>query len=180
MNVNCPNCEKQLKLGAKAEASISQMPPGKVVKVKCAQCDEAFGIGSDKKVVNLSVNKPKEPVLQNPTQATGRKTGSKIKPPEPPDLAWLVDGVFEDHEVVEEVPLALVMMNDSPEDHQAEENKETREIFHIQHYSNDGACPGICSRQHQERQVLNRIDQAAEKCAGVTPVARFSSRVKCG
>lgn len=115
MNVNCPNCEKQLKLGAKAEASISQMPPGKIVKVKCAQCDEAFGIGSDKKVVNLSANIPKESVSQSPTQANGRETGARVKPPEPPDLAWLIDGVFEDHEVVEEVPLALVMMNDTPE-----------------------------------------------------------------
>lgn len=119
MNVDCPNCGKQLKIGGKAEASISQMPPGKVIKVKCAQCNNPFGINSDKEAVDLATGQPKvatkEEGLGKAIMATGKKTGTTIKPPEPPDLSWLVDGIFDDHEVVEEVPLALVLMPDTPE-----------------------------------------------------------------
>ncbi len=53
MGVHCPSCGKQLKIGTKAELSISQMPAGKIVKVKCSQCASSFGINSQKEVVIL-------------------------------------------------------------------------------------------------------------------------------
>lgn len=37
----------------------------------------------------------------------------QVKPPAPPDVSWLQDGVFEDQEVVEEIPLALILMPES-------------------------------------------------------------------
>lgn len=114
MKVNCPLCDKQLRLGEKAQASISQMAPGKVVKLKCAGCGNGIGIGADGKVIGLAdksgEKQAAEVKLGKAVSATGAKTGKAVKPPEPPNLDWLADGVFEDHEVVEEIPLALVLM----------------------------------------------------------------------
>lgn len=120
MNVNCPHCEKQLKIGGKIETTLTQMAPGKVIKVKCAQCAKGFGINSDLQAVTLSGNnnngEPKKETRSDSSQiikADGKKTGRVVNPPAPPDIAWLDEGVFEDDEVVEEVPLALVLMHDS-------------------------------------------------------------------
>ena len=56
MNVNCPYCDKQLKIGGKIEATLKQLAPGKLIKVKCAQCAEGFGINSDIEVSGLNGN----------------------------------------------------------------------------------------------------------------------------
>jgi len=116
MNVDCPKCGKQLKLGEKAEASILSMPAGKLVKVKCVQCSNVFGINSSGEAVGLSASgapaesKDGGSVPEKALKGDGKSTGISVKPPEPPDLSWLVDGIYNDHEVVEEVPLALVLM----------------------------------------------------------------------
>jgi len=36
-----------------------------------------------------------------------------IKPPDPPDISWLESGDFDEDQVIEDVPLALVLMEDS-------------------------------------------------------------------
>lgn len=119
MNVDCPKCGKQLKLGEKAEASILSMPAGKLVKVKCVQCSNVFGINSAGESVNLNVSassaesKGESSTADKALKGDGKSTGVVVKPPEAPDLSWLADGVYNDHEVVEEVPLALVLMEDS-------------------------------------------------------------------
>jgi hypothetical protein len=38
----------------------------------------------------------------------------RIKPPSPPDTEWLKDGSFEEKEVIEDIPRALVLMPDMP------------------------------------------------------------------
>lgn len=119
MNVDCPKCGKQLKLGEKAESSIASMPPGKIVKIKCVQCSNTFGINSSGEAVDLNSSaaaaesKEGGDTKAKALKGDGKKTGVLVKPPEPPDLSWLADGVYNDHEVVEEVPLALVLMADS-------------------------------------------------------------------
>ncbi len=117
MSFNCPNCGKQLKIGEKAESGLLQMPAGKVIKVKCTQCGEPFGINSQKDVVVLgeSGGGQGKKSLSKIIKADGKKTGVVVRPPAPPDLGWLIDGVYEGHDVVEEVPLALVLMADSPD-----------------------------------------------------------------
>lgn len=115
MNVDCPKCQKQLKLGEKAESSIAAMPAGKLVKVKCVQCSNIFGINSSGEAVNLNTPAAVEDSTKEDAalRGDGKSTGVSVKPPEPPDLSWLVDGIYNDHEVVEEIPLALVLMNES-------------------------------------------------------------------
>jgi hypothetical protein len=98
MNVSCPHCGKQLKLGEKIENSLAALAPGQQLRIRCIQCEKPFGIDA----------------------ATGKKTdpagraAAKVKPPDPPDISWLKEGVFEEEEAVEEVPRALVLMGDMP------------------------------------------------------------------
>lgn len=102
MNVNCPHCGKQLKLSAKFQENLRKLEPGQKARVKCSQCSNPFPI--DSRAVTAS----------SASAAAGEKTGKKargmVKPPDPPDVSWLKDGVFEDQEVVEEIPQALVLV----------------------------------------------------------------------
>ncbi|MCF8056808.1 MAG: hypothetical protein K9K37_09225 [Desulfocapsa sp.] len=41
--------------------------------------------------------------------------GSKVKPPAPPDLTWLKDGIFDEKEIVEDVPQTLIIMKSGVE-----------------------------------------------------------------
>ncbi|PID76839.1 MAG: hypothetical protein CSB24_04480 [Deltaproteobacteria bacterium] len=135
MSIDCPGCGKSLQIGKKAESSIVNMPAGKLVKVKCTGCGRPFGINSKKEAVDFAAIEaarkqseqaaPKTPAPPAPKAekknvqhkaltADGKPTGSSINPPEPPDIAWLVSGQHEDQEVVEDVPLSLVLMPDTP------------------------------------------------------------------
>ena len=50
-------------------------------------------------------------------ERSGRRrgpAGGRVRPPAPPDTEWLKDGSFEEKEVVEDIPRALVLMPDMP------------------------------------------------------------------
>jgi hypothetical protein len=102
MIVNCPHCDKQLKLSDKVRESILGLEPGRKIKVKCVQCSQPFGLNAE----NIKVSQPVKGA------AKGEKKG--VKPPAPPAVDWLRDGTFEDQEVVEDIPRAMVLMPDIP------------------------------------------------------------------
>ncbi len=108
MNVNCPQCGKQLRLGDKIKNSIQQLEPGKKIKVKCVSCAVAFGIDA-RSVGILSSKNDVRP------QAAGKSgQGGRVRPPGPPDVEWLKEGVFDEKDVVEDIPRALVLIPDIP------------------------------------------------------------------
>lgn len=107
MIVNCPNCGKQLKLSAKIQENIRNLGSGKKIKIKCAQCLTPFGLDADKLIAGSASGSDKK---QKPVSSTAQT----VKPPEYPDISWLEDGVFKDKEDVEDIPLALVLMPDTP------------------------------------------------------------------
>lgn len=107
MIVNCPNCEKQLKLSAKIQGNIRNLGPGKKIKIKCSQCQTPFGLDTDKLIAG-SANRPDK------KQESVSSTVQTVNPPECPDISWLEDGVFKEKEDVEDIPLALVLMPDTP------------------------------------------------------------------
>ncbi len=98
MNVSCPHCGKQLKLGEKIENSLAALAPGQQLRIRCIQCKQPFGI-------DAATGKKKAPA---------DKPAVQVNPPAPPDISWLKEGVFEEEEAVEEVPRALVLMPDMP------------------------------------------------------------------
>lgn len=102
MNVSCPHCGKQLKLSDKFEASLKSLKPDQKARVKCIQCAEPFQI--DSRI--FGQGSPSQALRKGAPQPSG----TVVKPPQPPDVSWLQEGVFEDQEVVEDIPLALILM----------------------------------------------------------------------
>lgn len=102
MKVQCPHCEKQLKLGQKILESLKKLEPGRRIKLKCVHCAVPFGL--DRSIL------PDERIV-----ASSHKVSGGVRPPGPPDLSWLKSGDFDDREVVDDIPRALVLMSDIPE-----------------------------------------------------------------
>lgn len=105
MIVNCPHCGKQLKLGEKIRENVLSLEPGRRIKIKCAHCSVPFG---------LDMSMDKSSGGQERGSLPSATSGSRLKPPAPPDTDWLKDGTFEEKEVVEDIPKALVLMPDIP------------------------------------------------------------------
>jgi len=108
MIVNCPHCRKQLRMSTKIQENIRNLDPGKKIKIKCVHCSNSFGLDASQLDSGSTVQ---------PGGGTrkGSSVDAGVQPPPPPDLAWLKDGFFEDKEVVEDVPLSLILMPDTPE-----------------------------------------------------------------
>ncbi len=106
MIVDCPHCRKQLKLGEKIRESVQSLEPGRRIKIKCAHCGVPFG---------LDMSMDRTPAATAAHGAAGRTSPTgRIKPPAPPDTDWLKDGSFEEKDVVEDIPKAMVLMPDLP------------------------------------------------------------------
>lgn len=110
MQVNCPHCEKQLKLSGKIRENIERLPLGQKIKVKCVYCAKPFGLDA------LSLGVTAAPKESRREKSQGQKVSGEngVRPPAPPDVNWLAEGLFEDHEIVEDIPRALVLMPDIP------------------------------------------------------------------
>ncbi len=96
MNATCRSCNKTLRLSKKIIDGLNKLEPGMSIKLKCPECGEAI-------ILDSTI---KEKGAISPT--------STVQPPGPPDITWLIDGVFDDEEIVEDVPMALVLMPDIP------------------------------------------------------------------
>jgi hypothetical protein len=54
-------------------------------------------------------------VIRPERDGVGQSSGrGRIKPPAPPDTDWLKDGSFEEKDVVEDIPKAIILMPDLP------------------------------------------------------------------
>ena len=107
MIVNCPHCDKQLKLSDKIKESVGQLGPGRKIKVKCVHCNVPFGLDASCIKLANPVRNGDRPVPAKSSKKSG------VRPPAPPGTDWLREGVFEEKEVVEDIPRALVLMPDS-------------------------------------------------------------------
>lgn len=106
MIVHCPHCGKQLKLGEKIRESVRLLEPGRRIKIKCVHCAIPFGL-------DMSMDRSSSSSQER--DAAGRPVeGGKIRPPAPPDTDWLKDGSFEEKDVVEDIPKAIVLMPNLP------------------------------------------------------------------
>ncbi len=106
MIVHCPHCGKQLKLGEKIREKVRLLEPGRRVKIKCAHCAVPF---------SLDMSMDRTSFIPPERDSVGRSSGrGRIKPPAPPDTDWLKDGSFEEKDVVEDIPKAIILMPDLP------------------------------------------------------------------
>ena len=91
MKITCSACGKSHQSNAKLEASLKKLQPGQKLRLKCSQCGESIPLGRDS-------------LRQGPSSA------SQVNPPPPPDTSWLEEGIFDDEEVVSDIPQAIVLM----------------------------------------------------------------------
>ena len=91
MNITCSACGTSHKSNDKLKASLEKLQPGQKLRLKCSQCGEAIPLSRD--------DLPKG-------------GGAKIIPPGPPDTSWLEEGLFDDHEVISDIPQALIVMQE--------------------------------------------------------------------
>lgn len=123
MNTSCNSCGKQLKLSAKMLESIAGLGPGKAIRVKCPGCSQPISL--DSSIVTAARGETAKPdesksapeKTQPKRRTTGEKPapapGSSVRPPGPPDISWLEEGIFDEEQVIEDVPLAMILMEDS-------------------------------------------------------------------
>lgn len=91
MNIICSACGASHKSNAKIESSLEQLRPGQKIRLKCSKCGEPIALGRE--------------ALYDESAGSGN-----LHPPEPPDTSWLKEGLFDDEEVVSDIPQALVLM----------------------------------------------------------------------
>ena len=95
MNIKCSNCSTTLKISEKIQKGLQQLGPGRVLRLTCPECQESIALDAG----HLTTAQKQKTVV----------VGSHIKPPMPPDVSWLKDGVFEEEEVVEDIPQTLIL-----------------------------------------------------------------------
>jgi len=97
MTALCPNCRQTLQFTEVQQKKILQalkkLPPGTPLTIKCPHCKEGVTLDGAAK----------------PATST-----TSAQPPVPPNLDWLQSGRFATEEKVEDVPMALVLYQDSP------------------------------------------------------------------
>ncbi len=110
MTIICPHCTKKLKLNDKIKSSVQNLPPGESLRLKCPQCKNTIYV--DEASLSNAVEK-QTPALNR--QQSGVNQNAQIQPPTPPDITWLKEGVFEEEEVVEDIPQALILIQPGDE-----------------------------------------------------------------
>lgn len=120
MTITCPHCTKKLKINDKIRASVWQLPPTQSVRLKCPQCENTIFINADSLTAAAE-----HPVPSSKKQRTETKSKSAVKPPAPPDITWLKEGVFEEEEVIEDIPQALILIQPGKERDQVAEALES-------------------------------------------------------
>ncbi len=105
----CPHCQKTLNLTdaqkAKIHSALDKLPPGNLLKLGCPHCQKPFELKPDGTLPGQQVKKMGP---GGPKGATA--TMVKVTPPPPPDLGWLSSGRMQEKEVIEDIPMALVLM----------------------------------------------------------------------
>ena len=108
----CPHCQETLNLSDtqknKIQLALDKLPPGNLLKLGCPHCQKPFELQQDGSLPGR--------VGQKPIPAGGPQGSRKvnIKPPPPPDLDWLTSGQMQEKEVIQDIPMALIMMNRGP------------------------------------------------------------------
>jgi len=112
----CPYCQEPLNLSgaqkSKVQTALDKLPPGNLLKLGCPNCQKPFELKPDGTV----------PGQQPPKAAAAPKRGPILKgarnvevtPPPPPDLGWLASGQMQEKEVIEDSPMALILINKGP------------------------------------------------------------------
>ncbi len=106
MIVSCPSCGKQLKLPKRIVENITELASGKTLSIKCPQCSGAISLHAG---MVSSARTAGKAGRGGPGEA---KPAGFVTPPPPPDITWLLEGRYEGKETIEDVPMALILMQE--------------------------------------------------------------------
>ncbi len=120
MTLTCPHCTKKLKLNQKIISSVSNLPVGESLRLKCPQCENTIFVDKNTLQGVAESNTPDQT-----EQKTGTKHKASIQPPSPPDITWLKEGIFTEEEAVEDIPQALILIRPGKERDQVAEAIES-------------------------------------------------------
>jgi hypothetical protein len=100
----CPHCAREFNFNeaqmAKIEAALATLKGG-TLKLKCPRCYEAVELSSDGTLADWR---------QPDASATKGLPGSP-QPPPPPNIDWLIQGVFQDDEKIKDIAKALILID---------------------------------------------------------------------
>jgi uncharacterized protein YbaR (Trm112 family) len=104
----CPYCKEPLNLTesqwTKIQTALNKLTPGTLLKLGCPHCQKPFDLKPDGTLAGQQFS----PVIPGGPMGA-RKV--KISPPPPPDIGWLSSGQMQEKEIIEDTPMALILMN---------------------------------------------------------------------
>jgi hypothetical protein len=115
----CPHCQEPLNLSdaqkSKVQTALDKLPPGNLLKLGCPNCQKTFELNPDGLIPGQ--DPPQKGKKSSPADDIPRLKGARqvdIAPPPPPDLGWLSSGKMQDQEVIEDTPMALILIDKGP------------------------------------------------------------------
>lgn len=112
----CPHCQEPLNLSdaqkSKVQAALDKLSPGNLLKLGCPHCQKPFELKPDGTSPGQKSSKAEIKTSGGPPLKGARKVN--VTPPPPPDLSWLESGQAVEKEVVEDTPMALILMKKGP------------------------------------------------------------------
>ena len=106
MILSCPNCDRQLELPKKIVENVRGLAAEKTTTIKCPKCGGVI-------VLNAGMISP--PAAKK--IGRGKPEESQrwiVTPPPPPDISWLKDGRYEGKAAIEDIPIALILIQEGP------------------------------------------------------------------
>jgi len=130
----CPHCQEPLNLSdaqkSKVQTALDKLPAGNLLKLGCPQCQKPFDLRPDGTVPGQTQPQKTSTASSNkPTLRGARKID--IPPPPPPDLGWLGSGKMQETEVIEDTPMALILVSKGPELNTVREAYENEEFLPV-------------------------------------------------
>ena len=112
----CPHCQEPLNLSgsqqSKVQTALDKLPPGNLLKLGCPHCQKPFELKPDGTLPGQQNPKPQENSADISIKATSRGARkTDVPPPPPPDISWLSSGKMQEKEVIEDTPMALILIN---------------------------------------------------------------------
>jgi len=111
----CPHCNKTLNFSeaqtAKIAGALAKLPPGKLLKLGCPHCQKPIELSADGSTPAAQGAAETAPA-KSAAPAVPKPINPPPEPPHPPNLDWLESGDFADKAVVEDMPLALILVKE--------------------------------------------------------------------
>ena len=116
----CPHCTKELQLNdaqqEKIRDALENLKSG-TLKLGCPLCKKAIHLAKDGTVVAEDKSNSEQTAPERSAASPAEPaviTQSPIQPPACPDIGWLVSGIYEEQDIVEDVLKVLILMPEGP------------------------------------------------------------------